>query len=244
MNRTLSFTLLILCGSLAALPSCGGADDAAFGPSEPAPGAERGPCRSGGDCDPGLECRSNLCVGSEDPSSGGTNGTGGSSLAQAGTAAEGATAGSPGISSGGGGASQSEGGIGQGGAGLSEGGTGPGKAGGAGGAPLECEGSHPLLSSQSRFCPAGACYCNDPFDTCFPADTAQACCENTPRCGDEPGDRGVNCSGKHPIIEPIRTCESGYCFCSDGDTGDWDVCLPEAVAAWCCPPGVSLTCVE
>ena len=26
--------------------------------------------------------------------------------------------------------------------------------------------------------------------------------------------------------------------------GDWDVCLPKAVAESCCPPGVSLTCVE
>jgi hypothetical protein len=240
--RRLRIALLTLSGAFAvALPNCGGSDDTAFSSAAPE-GAERGPCRSDGSCDVGLECRSDLCV-KPGSSQGGTNSmsSGGSGNSMAGDS--GSVAGSDAT----GGTNPS------GGSGTSDGGaTASGTAGaevvggadGSAGAPVQCEGSHPLLSDQNRYCAAGDCYCNDPFDTCFPSETAKACCENTPRCGSNPSDRGVNCAGTHPIIEPIRTCTSGNCFCSDGDGGDWDVCLPKAVADSCCPPGVSLTCVE
>jgi hypothetical protein len=163
--------------------------------------------------------------GTSGTNTGGTNGTAGTSNANGGTPSDD-----------GGSSNSSDAGTGSGGDAAG--------AGGGSGDPVECNGAHPQVSGQNRFCLADACYCNAPFDTCFPEETAQTCCENTPRCGNEPGDRGVSCTGQHPIIEPVRTCTSGNCFCSDGDAGNWDVCLPEDVAAFCCPPGVSLTCIN
>ena len=239
--RRLTTTLLTLSGAFAAmLASCGGSDDAAFSSSIP-DGQERGACRMDGSCDVGLECRSQLCV-MPGSSSGGSNGSTGGSASMSDAGESSSTAGKSMTT---GGSNPTAGsGMTDGGASLGGGGD-PGSAGaGGGGGPVECNGSHPLLNGKTRYCAEDACYCNDPFDTCFPSETAAACCENTPRCGAQPGDRGVNCTGSHPIIEPVRTCAPGNCFCSDGDIGDWDVCLPEDVADSCCPPGVSLTCVE
>jgi len=182
-----------------------------------------------------------LCVEADAGTGGTSTGTGGSAMSAAGESS--ATGGSnvAGTANAEGGATSAEGG---GPGGVGDAGAGNPGAGGGGGEPVECNGAHPEVSGKNRFCGAGACYCNDPFDTCFPQETAAACCENEPRCGAEPGDRGVNCTGAHPVIGPPRTCTSGNCFCSDGDLGNWDVCLPQAVAASCCPPGVSLTCVN
>ncbi len=243
--RSLSVALLGLFGLFAGvLPSCGGSSDATFSSGIPA-GAERGACRADGNCDTGLECRSNLCVSSGgSQSSGGTsNNAGGSSTSKAGDSSS-----SGGIAAGSGGANASGGmnasGAGVGQAGSSAAGDAAGGAGGAGGADVQCDGSHPLVSEKNRYCDVGACYCSDPFDTCFSKETAAACCQSAPRCGNEIKDRGVNCAGQHPVIGPPRTCTPGNCFCSDGATAKWDVCLPKAVAASCCPPGVTLTCVE
>ena len=245
--RRLSIALLSLPGIFAiALPNCGGSDDTAFSSGASA-GTEGGPCLADSRCDVGLECRSDVCV-----KPGGSQGSGGKSMSAGGSGD--ATAGDSGSVAGGGSTGGTSGGTNPtGGSGTSEGGATPSGTGGAedavgtsgaGGAPIQCEGSDPLLSGQNRYCAADACYCNDPFDTCFPAATAEACCQNEPRCGDQPGDRGVDCAGQHPVVGPPRTCTSGNCFCSDGEGGDWDVCLPKAVAESCCPPGVSLTCVE
>jgi hypothetical protein len=244
-TRPLGLLVLTLSGVLSGvLASCSGDENTSFSSDVPA-GAERGACRQGGDCDVGLECRSDVCV-SADPGNGGSNntGTGGSGTSAAGDSSSSGGKGSTGGTNPSGGTNMSEGGASQADAGGAGGAGDPNDAGGAGGAALECEGSHPLVSGKNRYCAVGACYCNDPFDTCFPAVTAAACCENTPRCGADPADRGVNCTGSHPIIEPVRTCAPGNCFCSDGQGGDWDVCLPQAVADSCCPPGVSLTCVN
>jgi hypothetical protein len=244
--RPLRIALLALSGVFAgALASCGGSDDAAFSLATP-PGTDGGDCRSDSSCDPGLVCRLGVCVTAQ--GSGGTNNTGGSGTSTAGDSPSGGKGMTTGGTNPSGGANMSDGGASP-GAGGGDGepgaaGESSSSAGAGGGAPVECDGSHPLVSDQNRYCAVGDCYCNDPFDTCFPAETASACCENTPRCGANPGDRGVNCTGGHPIIGPPRTCASGSCFCSDGDGGDWDVCLPQAVADSCCPPGVSLTCVE
>jgi hypothetical protein len=234
--RSLCVALLAFSGVLAGgLTGCGSDGDSEFS-SSIAPGTERGACRSDDSCDVGLECRSDLCV-----SAAGGQGSGGSNNSNTGGSSSMSAAGDSSSSSGSGNA---VGGDAAGGTAASEGGGTPGGADGAGGAAVQCEGVHPLVSGKNRYCEVGSCYCNDPFDTCFPEDTATACCGNAPRCGDQPADRGVNCTGSHPIIEPIRTCAPGNCFCSDGDAKKWDVCLPKAVAASCCPPDVSLTCVE
>jgi hypothetical protein len=240
--RPLCVALLAFSGVLASgLTGCGSSDDAAFS-SSVAPGTERGACRSDGSCDTGLECRSDLCV-----SAGGGSGSGGGNSSNTGGSSNISAAGDSSSNAGtinGSGGTDAVGGSNATGGTVSGAGAGPGGADGAGGAAVQCEGVHPLVSDKNRYCEVGSCYCNDPFDTCFSEETATACCSNAPRCGDQPADRGVNCTGSHPIIEPIRTCAPGNCFCSDGDAKKWDVCLPKAVAASCCPPGVSLTCVE
>lgn len=45
----------------------------------------------------------------------------------------------------------------------------------------ECDGSHPLVDGDLRYCEAGDCYCGDfmvepPFDVCYAMDIAEACC--------------------------------------------------------------------
>jgi hypothetical protein len=240
-HRSFGIVLSIaFSGLVGGLVSCGGSDDTAFSSMDPAPGTERGLCRSGGKCDAGLECRSGLCVEADAGTGGTSTGTGGSAMSAAGESSTTGGSNVAGTASTEGGATSAEGG---GPGGVGDAGAGNPGAGG-GGEPVECNGSHPQVSDKNRFCAAGACYCNDPFDTCFPQETAKTCCESTPRCGAEPADRGVNCTGAHPVIGPPRTCTSGNCFCSDGDVGDWDVCLPQDIAAFCCPPGVSLTCVN
>ncbi len=243
--RPLCVALLAVAGVwTGGLAGCGASDEASFSAAAPA-GTERAPCRSDNSCDAGLECRSDLCVGvSGGSGSGGSSSTtGGSSIMSA--AGDSSTTGGKGNPVGGtntGGTNT--GGTSTGGSNSSEAGAPPAGGDGAGGAPSQCEASHPLVVDKTRFCAPGSCYCNDPFDTCFPEETAAACCGNTPLCGKAQADRGVSCAGQHPIVEPTRTCESGNCFCSDGDLKKWDVCLPEDVAAFCCPPGVSLTCVD
>lgn len=238
---------------LGGVVGCGGASDAVFS-SDVSPGSERGPCRAGGTCDAGLECRSDLCVSDDEGGGAGgkSNASGGTTTSTAGSSSstgggDGSGGGNPSGGDEAGGASPSGGGTASGGTGMSEGGASLGGAdgtAGAGGAAIECSGAHPIVADKTRYCATDSCYCSDPFDTCFPEATAAACCATTPRCGDEPKDRGVNCAGAHPVIGPPRTCEPGNCFCSDGDAKKYDVCLPKAVADSCCPPGVSLTCVD
>jgi hypothetical protein len=45
----------------------------------------------------------------------------------------------------------------------------------------------------------------------------------------------------HPVIGPPRTCNPGFCLCSDGSTVD--ACYPAAVADACCPPRITPVCV-
>jgi len=50
-----------------------------------------------------------------------------------------------------------------------------------GGPPPECDGVHPTVEGDLRFCERGFCYCEDltvepAFDTCYPADIAEPCC--------------------------------------------------------------------
>lgn len=45
----------------------------------------------------------------------------------------------------------------------------------------ECNGTHPIVEGDLRYCEKGDCYCNDlvspvPSENCFPADIADACC--------------------------------------------------------------------
>ena len=195
-----------------------------------APGTEGGACEAGG-CDDGLACLSNLCVDPSGGSSAGGPDNASSSATGTGSAADGGNGsdtGEPGSDT----------------AGTDGDGTEVVDAGAdSGGAvDIQCDGSHPLLDGGARFCDENSCYCNDPFDVCFPADQAEACCNETPDCGDgdEPG--GVICDGVHPITEPRRTCEVGSCMCSSQDLGI-DLCFPMDVARTCCPPSIELDCV-
>jgi hypothetical protein len=50
-----------------------------------------------------------------------------------------------------------------------------------GGPPPECDGEHPLVDGELRYCEAGNCYCGDfsvepPFDVCYVEAIAEACC--------------------------------------------------------------------
>ena len=224
---------LLLLGVLS--QSCGSTAEGSSAGTSPDPGTEGAACRAGGSCDDGLACLSSLCV---DPSSGA-----GAAPEQAGAdaAADGASAG--GASSGGGGGASS----GSGGSDGSGAAAAIGDGGSAGGADagsdaaVVCAGAHPNLDGQRRYCDPDACYCTDPFDTCFPASIATACCSVTPDCGGDAGPGGVDCTGAHPIIGSPRTCESGSCLCSDGSTVD--KCFPQAVVVACCPPSVTLECV-
>lgn len=54
-------TLVAVTLTLAALAALAACKESASAPTAPV-GQERGDCRAGGGCDPGLECRSNLCV--------------------------------------------------------------------------------------------------------------------------------------------------------------------------------------
>ena len=47
--------------------------------------------------------------------------------------------------------------------------------------PPECDGAHPIVEGDLRFCERGNCYCGvfdvePPFDTCYPMDIAEPCC--------------------------------------------------------------------
>lgn len=220
--------------------ACSGSSDSSFGGA--AEGTERGACRANHSCDPGLVCLSDLCV--SQGSSGGNAGSGGSSDAAAGSG--GSNAGSGGSSAGAagsGGSSAGAAGVGgsSGGAAGASGSGGTAGASGSAGAGASCQGSHPNIEQQRRFCDVGSCYCTDPFDTCFSSSSADRCCQDTPICGDNTTGGGVNCAGMHPIIGPPRTCQSGYCFCSNGSTVD--VCHPKDVSAACCPPSITPVCV-
>ena len=227
----LSTYLVVLLGGLTA--SCSSTTEGESGSGSAASGMEGAACRADGSCDEGLKCLSNLCV---DPGSGADGGSSGQG--QAGSGSGGDEPGAGGASSSGGGGADS----GAGGAGGASGGGTDASTGGAGGdAAVVCSGAHPNVDGQRRFCDPDACYCTDPFDTCFAATVAEACCNVTPDCGGDASPGGVDCTGEHPIIGPPRTCESGFCLCSDGSTVD--KCLPEAVAVACCPPDITLDCV-
>ena len=71
------------------------------------------------------------------------------------------------------------------GRGSSEGGgSGTSAADGSGsseGPPPECNGSHPLVEGDLRYCERGHCYCGDldampPVDVCYATEIAEACC--------------------------------------------------------------------
>lgn len=234
MNILRNSRWLILFGAagcVVTMTACSGSSDSAFS-GIPA-GAERGPCREGGACDPGLECRSDLCVEATTSTGGSTSNSGGSTSNSGGST-------TGGTSSSGGNASAS--------GGMSSGGTSTaGTGGGTNGdsSTVECIGAHPNVEGTTRFCDTGSCYCSDPFDTCFDSTVASSCCNVAPLCGDLQSDRGVTCDSTHPIIGPPRTCESGYCLCS-GQTSSGqnvDACYPEAVARACCPLSIDITCV-
>lgn len=53
--------------------------------------------------------------------------------------------------------------------------------GSSGGPPPECDGSHPLVDGDLRYCEEGHCYCGDfsvmpPFDVCYAMAIAEPCC--------------------------------------------------------------------
>jgi hypothetical protein len=217
---------------LAAASACGSSDDTVSGGGGKPPGSEGGPCRSGGECDPGLLCLSDLCV--EPPDAGaGSGGTAGSTSGGSGGTSSGGT--SSGGTATGGAAGTGTAGVGA-EAGVSAGGTGSGgepAAGGASGAGgdgdaggVECKGTHPELDA-GRFCQPGDCYCAKP-DACFPQAIAEQCCEKPTLCGEDGG--VIGCKGRHPDGDPgSRTCGSGSCLCEKTD-----LCFPAAVADACC----------
>lgn len=191
-------------------------------------------------------------AGGRTSSSGGNVASGGAQTS-GGMNAGGASGGASGASTTGGTANDS-GGVSTGGAPATGGTSGAGgvlatggasATGGAGGGRNDggpqCRGSHPNVQGQRRYCDVGSCYCTDPFDTCFTSNIADNCCNNTPICGNGQPDGGVNCAGVHPIIGPPRTCSSGYCYCSDGNT--IDVCYPAGISDACCPPRIQPVCV-
>jgi hypothetical protein len=93
-----------------------------------------------------------------------------------------------------------------------------------------CNGTHPLLDGERRYCEAGDCYCADP-DSCFAQAVADACCAGAIVCGGET-DAGtpVVCNPTHPLLDGDRRyCEAGDCYCADPDA-----CFNEAVASACC----------
>jgi len=256
-RSSLLFTALALFG-------CSG-DESAFS-TQGGAGTERGPCRSGRTCDPGLVCASDVCVRMPD----GGSATGGSSSSTGGASSGGQTSsgGSPGNggamgnggatgkggatgnggSAGNGGTSGGAGGTATGGSDAGGGASGAGGTQSSGGASgsggsdggVECRGSHPNVQGQRRFCDVGSCYCTDPFDTCFSGATADSCCNNTPICGDSQSGGGVDCTGTHPTIGPPRTCNPGFCLCSGSTV---DTCYPAIVADACCPPSITPVCV-
>jgi hypothetical protein len=62
-----------------------------------------------------------------------------------------------------------------------EGTTDGGTTGASTGPAPECDGSHPLVDGDLRFCEAGNCYCGDfsvrpPFDVCYAMEIAEPCC--------------------------------------------------------------------
>lgn len=51
----------------------------------------------------------------------------------------------------------------------------------SGGPPPECNGEHPLVEGDLRYCERAFCYCGDfsfdpPFDDCYAMEIAEACC--------------------------------------------------------------------
>lgn len=44
-----------------------------------------------------------------------------------------------------------------------------------------CRGSHPIVMGSRRYCDPGNCFCASP-DSCFPTDTARACCPGAVTC--------------------------------------------------------------
>ena len=96
-----------------------------------------------------------------------------------------------------------------------------------------CEGSHPLVEGDARFCGDGDCYCR-PTDTCFAEAEAAGCCEDVVLCG------GLACMGSHPLVEgDMRFCEPGACYCGDPQADPpLDVCYAVDRADACCPVDV------
>ncbi len=243
MDRTLRFAWrasLIAFGALAAVFACSGSgDDSSFSNEGEA-------CSTNGDCGEGLVCQFDVCVvgNAAGGSGGGTNGRGGtSSKGGASTKGGASNGGEPAV--GGDGTANNNGGSPTGSAGASSSSGGAGgavSAGGAGGAGPDCDGSHPLLGNDppTRYCGDGDCYCPG-ADKCLAENIAAQCCENDPLCGDDGGLAGIDCSSMHPIIGPPRTCQSGYCLCSEQNV--IDACFPSEVAQYCCPPSVELQCV-
>ena len=202
----------------------------------PDAGGEQAPCRAGNQCDEGLVCLSNLCVNNSAAGGATTTSEGGGS--STGAVAVGGNAG--GRNEGAAGDRDAGGGATMGGSATGE--AGSGSEGGAGGSPVvDCAATTPYVLAEPtrRGCAAGMCYCA--FGACFPSATAGACCEQAPICPDNSASAEVDCSGKHPVIGPPRTCEPGYCLCSKAQV--IDVCLPAETAPYCCPPGVPLSCV-
>lgn len=105
------------------------------------------------------------------------------------------------------------------------------------GSAVICVGEHPIVEGTRRFCNAGDCYCGTP-ESCFPADTADACCDVAVVCTAPDTDAGtaVICVGEHPNttgMGTLRWCDPGNCFCADPDS-----CFPTDTADACCPGAV------
>ena len=49
------------------------------------------------------------------------------------------------------------------------------------GGKFDCKGTHPQVEGDKRFCEEGACYCQS-RDACLPAETAETCCPEPPKC--------------------------------------------------------------
>jgi hypothetical protein len=51
----------------------------------------------------------------------------------------------------------------------------------------ECDGAHPLVDGELRYCEPGNCYCGDfsvdpPFDVCYAPEIAESCCPVEVEC--------------------------------------------------------------
>jgi len=205
-----SFGWSILAASSLILASCGGSEESSLmaptvGTGSSAGGS--GGSRGGSAGSMGTGGTGGSVAGSSSTGGAGTSGSAGAGAQSGGAggtggAATGGSSGSGGAATGG---SAGSGGAPTGGSAGAGGSTGGSNRDASADAPVQCMGSHPLLDAGARFCAPGACYCQK-NDACFPATTAASCCETTPVCAWDGGER------RRPRHEAAAACESDRQF--------------------------------